>query len=227
MIYPILSLLILSAAAFLGLNYNFKRLAAKSKAASSGEMAVEQKLIDQLDEALKAGVDYIQDMLPLSGALELEKEIADTREQVAAETKRLADLDAQLNRLQASVAEAETAHAELKRGKEDADKLAEEINNRKESLQLETKNLESELTNSQAQLQLLADEVSLTDEQKAALKTIEDSLTQGLNQLKNLVETYNVAATRFTNLELQYRELEKEYTKLVEKELAGSEDEEE
>ncbi|MFN8389572.1 MAG: hypothetical protein U0136_04715 [Bdellovibrionota bacterium] len=217
----LLSLIIFGALATGGLFMLLKSFAKKTTAGNSSGMTEIENSIQQLDEHINRSFEYFDQMLPLGDAVQKEQEIAAVRADLAVESKKLADLDAQLTKLQAAVETAEAAHNELKKGKEDSDKLADEVRSKKDQLAAETKAIEGELAQSRAKLDVLSEEVSLTKDQKIALNSVTSSIDASSKQLLALSEVYTVAATRFSNLENQYRELEKEFTKLVEKELSG------
>ena len=193
----------------------------KGQAELSSEMDKQADIIRKFDTAIIAGLTYVEPMTPLGEAIEREHSIAGLRGELATESAKLGTLDAQLSKLQKAVEDAEAAHNELKKGKEDAQTLADEIRGRKEQLAAEASRIASELIQSQAQLDLIAGEVTLTREQRSALNSVKAAVEGTNNQLMALNEIYSVAAARFTNLETQYSELEKEFTKLVEKELSG------
>ena len=99
--------------------------------------------------------------------------------------------------------------------------MADSVRARKEELKSEYVRLESELENSLSQLSALSSEVTLTSDQQIGIKKIHGALEKTREQLNLLNEIYTQAQSRFLNLEAQYGELEKEFTKLVEKELSG------
>lgn len=196
-------------------------LAAKSSGADGSDLQQRETRSTELSSQLDQALQYLAAMVPLGDALEREQQIAGLRQDLSAETKKLQDLEAQLGRMQGLVETAEAAHSELKKGKEDCDTLADDIRSRKEQLISEASKLENEIAQSKAQLSMLSEEVSLTKEQKAALNQITAALDNSQKHVSGLAEVYTVASTRFVNLETQYSELEKEFTKLVEKELSG------
>ncbi len=116
MIAVILTLIICGAAATGGLVFLLRSFANKSEKGSSGDTDEQEKVIKKVDEQIEIGLSYLAEMLPLSEALEKEKVIAGVRGELAVESKKLADLDAQLSKLQRAVEDAEAAHNELKKG---------------------------------------------------------------------------------------------------------------
>ncbi len=198
-----------------------KSLAAKAEGGGGSDLEQREERSSRLSENIEQALAYLGAMVPLADAVEREQQIAGLRQDLAGETKKLQDLEAQLGRLQGMVETAEQGHSELKKGKEDCDTLADEIRTRKDQLNSEASRLESEIAQSRAQLSMLSEEVTLTKEQKAALNSITAALDHSQKQVTALAEIWTVASNRFVNLETQYSELEKEFTKLVEKELSG------
>lgn len=221
MLAILLTLIICGALTTGGLFFVLRGFATRTKEGSSNDMDEQEQAVRKLDEEIQAALNYVSPMVPLADAVKREQDIAALRNEMAAESKKLGDLDGQLSKLQTAVEAAEASHNELKKGKEDSESLADEIRARKDDLASEAKRLEGDLVQSRAQLDVLSEEVTLNQQQKSALNSVTSALENASKQLISLNEIYTVASTRFTNLETQYRELEKEFTKLVEKELSG------
>lgn len=213
---------ILTGILFSGGVYLLNRILSSGQGDSVATEVVEREQeAAELEKNLEAALNYGESMSPLSDSLAKEEEIQTLLEQLAGEREKLSALDKQVEGLQQTVEQEEAAHNELKKGKEEAVELAHSVAARKDELHAEFARLEGELEQSLAQLSALAGEVSLTAEQQTALNKINTALERGRAQLNTLNEIYTQAETRFLNLEIQYSELEREFTKLVEKELSA------
>ena len=190
--------------------------------ASAAEMRDVETKCAEIGNKIDQAVKQLQKMASLDDYLHGESRISELREELAAERQKLEKLDKQVEKMQTSVEAEEAAHNALKKGKDEAVALAADVRTNKERLGTEVHKLEEDLETSLAELNALSSEVGLTVEQQQALDKIGQTLDQSRKQLRSLSDTYNQASTRFTNLEAQFVELEKEYTKLVEKELSGA-----
>jgi chromosome segregation ATPase len=177
--------------------------------------------ISAANEGLEQGFAHIKEMVSLDVFQAKEKELAALNKQLNSERLKLEKLDRQVEKLQASVESEEASHNDRKRGKEEAASLADQVRENTQRLASEYSRLEQELNQSLSQLTALNTEVELTNEQKIALDSVYNGVRISRDQLSTLADVHTQAALRFTNLESQYQELEKEFTKLVEKELSG------
>ena len=176
---------------------------------------------EKVESAIQRAVAAIEDMVPLEQLLELEKKKKRANVELKSERERLGRMENSLGDMQRSVDGQEARHNELKQGKEECQRIADDLRANNAERQAEYKRLESQLEVSIAQMDTLADEVDMTAEQRAAMAELNNSLENSSQQLKNLAETYEQASARFLNLQNQYDELEKEFRKLVDKELSG------
>jgi chromosome segregation ATPase len=214
---------IIAGVIFLGAAFVLQKyLAAKQRGAgiSSNIGEVEEKISDT-DAAIQNALAHVESMMPLAKLKEREEELEGLNQQLGVEREKLEKLDKQVEKLQKTIEEEESAHNELKKGREEASTLADDVRANKERLASEYQQLESELKQSLSNLEALNTEVDLTADQQIAVDKIQGALESARVQLSTLSEMHSQAATRFTNLEAQYVELEKEFTKLVEKELSG------
>ena len=213
---------VIGAVLFAGGIFVLDRIFKAKKGASVGkDVAVFEEQVGSLTSAIEKSLSYVEEMQPLENAKDLESQIEGLERELAGEREKLAKLDKQVEALQSSVEAEEAQHGELKRGKDEATALANEIRSRQDEMGLEYNRLENELEQSLAQLSALSGEISLNPEQKSALKKITTAMEKSREQLTVLVDLHTQARNRFLSLETQYAELEREFTKLVEKELSG------
>lgn len=200
-----------------------RTLKKKSLESTGQDMSASEGRITELDTAMEEAFKHVEAMVPLSEGKALEAKIAETMKQFGIEHAKLDTLEKALAKAQKGVDTEESAYNELKRGKDDAEQLADKIRGDSEKVEGETKRIENEIKQSKDQLLSLGSEVALTADQKKSVDAIAGSLNDSTNRLKTLIEMYTVASQRFVNLQTQYMELEKEYRKLVEKELSNGE----
>ncbi len=200
-----------------------RKLTKKSQESTGLDMSAGEDRIGELDQVMENAFKQVEGMVPLADARAIEGKIAETMKQFAVEHAKLDQLEKSLARAQKGVDTEEAAYNELKRGKDDAEQLADKIRSDAERVDSETKRIETKIKESKNSLQKLGTEVALTADQKKAVDAIASSLNESSNRLKVLIESYTVASQRFVNLQSQYTELEKEYRKLVEKELSSGE----
>jgi len=206
---------------FIALTIGVKILAKTQSSGASSKVSVLDEKIALITNSISIALEKFE---PLSSASELES--LDIKKETTLATLRdsenkLKALENALTKKQEEVNSAETSHNDLKRAKEASEILADEIVAKKSILEAEYQALEEELSQSLNQLEVLSSELNLTPQQQAGITKIENSLANSQKQLKILVHMYQQGSTRFTTLQDQYKDLEKEFTKLVEKELTG------
>lgn len=185
--------------------------------------AIQIPSIEKNISALKAKTEeilsYCDNMTSLGQFHETQNLVNDLLMQLTNSRERFEELEAEVEKIKALVKNEEETHNSLKHGKEEAVALAEQTREAYQQLSLESKHLESQLNQSLSKLSVLSNEVALTKEQEEGLMKICTSLEEAKNHLNSLVEMHGQAMMRFNSLELQFEELEREFGKLVEKEL--------
>ena len=177
--------------------------------------------IEQLDVSLVAAREHLATLEPISKLIEVKEREKSINEALEEQQVIFNKLESKLKDMQVKVEGAESAHNSLKKEKEESVNLAAELKDRNVKLDQDNNTLQSELSQSLGQLTLLSSEIKLTPDQEAGFKKLRASVTAANEQLKTLSGTYKRSSGRFTALFAQYSDLEKEFTKLVEKELGG------
>lgn len=172
-----------------------------------------------LHAAIAHSLDKLEQMIPWDQAVVVNNETKKMLEERDACAKQIAQLEKELDIQQGEIDTREKKHNKLKEGKGDAERLADEIKATQAQLQAESNRMQSQIADSLNQMEVLSAEVSLSAEQTKQLKNIQDTLKNLSDRLKMLTKTRGQSANRFITLENQYRELEIEYRKLIEKEL--------
>ncbi|MDD2943762.1 MAG: hypothetical protein PHC51_12450 [bacterium] len=172
-----------------------------------------------LHAAIAHSLDRLEQMIPWDQAVSVHNETKKMLDERDACAKQIAQLEKELDIQQGEIDAREKKHNKLKEGKGDAERLAEEIKATQAQLKAESNRLQSQINDSVNQMEVLSAEVSLSAEQTKQLKNIQETLKNLGDRLKMLTKTREQSANRFITLENQYRELEIEYRKLIEKEL--------
>lgn len=222
----IVSALVLAGILYGSLLAVSKVIQKKSSTSGSGpELKATCLEIEALDKSLEEAFAYSSQLSPLSMYTELVQRKEAFEENLQNEKNKIEVLENKLKEIQAKVTKEETSHSNLKKGREEAIDLANDIKERKAQLEADQKRLNDELLNSMNQLNVLSGELNLTPEQEVGFNKIKNALKNSQDQLVSLSQTYKQASGRFSTLHGQYSDLEKEFTKLLEKDLAGDDSE--
>jgi hypothetical protein len=85
----------------------------------------------------------------------------------------------------------------------------------------ESLSLEQKLAESLRTVDAMASEIQMTNDQQAVFCEFSNALTQASAQLRDVIIDYQNANERLSNLHSRFIDLENEYSKLVEEQLAG------
>ena len=176
----------------------------------------------EIAQAIDNVVKRLGEKTSFDEILKIEKEIKYLSDKVGAERHNVENLERRLHTAQETVDKKEAHQNQLKAGREDCDRVAGELAENKERLLLESERLKTELTQSNEQLELLAGELTLAPEQRAAFDGICHHLQQTSTHLAELIEIHSQSARRFLALQTQFDQLDKEYRNLVERQLDGA-----
>jgi chromosome segregation ATPase len=195
------------------------------RAEASKAVGKEREVFDIESEKLNGIIDgaiaKLGEMRSLDELNALEEKKAAIHSEFEAEKEKVKKIESELASLQGKVDKQEARHNELKKGKEEADRVADEVRSNKERLIAEAARLEQELVQSNSQMTTLAGELNLDAGQEAAFAEIQATLSNIAAQLSDSHKIHDHTSSRFLSLQTQYSELEKEFRKLVDKELSG------
>mgnify|MGYP000061131633 CR=1 FL=1 len=180
--------------------------------------------IGALDGAIQGAIAYVKPLQPLEQLREAEAELQELQARLEKESKKLATLEAELQNRQSAVDKKESKQNELKQGKEEYEQIADEIRANRERLQSEAEKLQNQLENSKVELASLMTGLDMTDEQEKTMNDLLESLNRSKDHLFEMREVYQQATQRFTNVQVQYQQLELEYRNLLEKQLGATEE---
>jgi chromosome segregation ATPase len=140
---------------------------------------------------------------------------------VSEQLGRLESLSNRLDQTRADVERREQEQQEVRALKEeDETAIAQALANYTESSS-ESVNLEQKLAESLRNLDAMSGEIKMSADQQAVFSELSNALTSASAQLRDVIIDYQNAHERLANLKERFSDLEQEYTKLVEQQLAG------
>lgn len=149
----------------------------------------------------------------------IEQQLTDESTQLEKEKIRLKEVETKLESAQKLVETKEGQQQETKSSREEDEQKLRELMAAYTDISSESIGLERKLAASLKNLETIVSEVKMTDDQKAVLNDLLNSLTEGSSRLRELLTEYQVVNERLEMLQQQHGDLEEEYTKLVEQQL--------
>jgi hypothetical protein len=137
------------------------------------------------------------------------------------ERDTLKKIEATLEGAQKEVEQKELEQQEFKISQKDEEQRTENLRIQFEKIQLETAQLEQNLSESLQDLQNIINELEEGSKIRTALEELSRSLEEAMQLLRELYLEYKVVNERVQMITRQQAELEEEYTRLVEQQLAG------
>lgn len=203
-----------------GLCYNVIKFASKIGSSSIGtERAVKQDYIETKYKELLALVSYADAYASKPQHESLMLQVEEAKAAVEEQKKTLKQVEETLDKAQKMVEEKETSQQDLKTMKEEDEKKLNDLLTNYEEMAQEAMSLEQKLAQSMKDLELLMSEIELTADQKSALEQLSESLLQAGGRLRDLITEYEAVKERLEALKQQHKDLEEEYTRLVEQQL--------
>jgi chromosome segregation ATPase len=174
---------------------------------------LENKLIDTLSDNNK---------LASQGQLETLKErTSGFLDALSKQREQLQSITERLDKIRGDVERRETEQQELRALKEEDDAAIQTTLTSYNESSEESLALEQKLAESLRSLDAMSGEVKMTADQQAVFQELSNALTQASAQLRDVIVDYQAANERLSNLRTRFSDLEREYTKLVEQQLAG------
>ena len=160
-----------------------------------------------------------QDLISKGQEENAREQLDSVKAALANEKENLKEIERKLESSQKLVEQKEAVQQDLKSGKlEDEQKMAELMASF-EDISAESVSLEQQLANSMKNLDQILAEVQLTTDQKAVLQELQGALTASGARLRDLIMEYQTSNERLEALNSQHKDLEEEYTRLVEQQL--------
>jgi DNA repair exonuclease SbcCD ATPase subunit len=174
---------------------------------------LESRLIETLGD---------NDALVSRGQLEaLKQRTTGFLDALSEQRQQLQSITDKLDKIREDVERRETEQQELRALKqEDEVAIDATLASYNESLD-ESLTLEQRLAESLRSLDKMSGEVKMTADQKALFQELSNGLTQTSAELRDVIVDYQAANERLSNLRTRFLDLEREYSKLVEQQLAG------
>ena len=199
-------------AAFLVLS---RRIKASSGSATAGLLQQVTDLSTQGEELSSYRNSYVPAHLLNSLSNQLEQ----LRTELVGEEQKLKSVEGRLDSAQRNVEQREATQQEIKSAKDNEESLLEDLKAKYNEYSTEAISLEQRLAQSLKNLDKMMSEIELTQDQRASLEALSESLTTSGGRLRDLLSEYQVVSDRLSMLQQQHIDLENEYTKLVEQQL--------
>ncbi|RME61869.1 MAG: hypothetical protein D6780_00835 [Candidatus Dadabacteria bacterium] len=205
-----------------GLSY-FGYTFVRKQGVSSGEQE-RQELIDKitaLDNRLRELIQYKDSYLSKEQFLFLSEKAKALTEQLELEKKKLKELEEKLAKAQKSVEEKEAEQQELKTISPELEIKVEEWLTKTKNRSSELESFEQEVARVMGEFDKVKGEAGSVGDAEAVFETISETLSQAGELMRNLIIEYQSLRERLELLVEQQKDLEEEYTNLVEKHLGG------
>ena len=199
-------------------------LAYKKFAASGGSTAVAERnqTIETITEKLSGLSKFEESYATRPQFAFIKGELDDVKAAFAKQSQTLKEIEGSLSVAQKKVEEKETQQQELKTLKEEDETKLIDILTVFETLSQESMSLEQELAQSLKNVEEMLAGTTLSNEQRGILTEFNEALLSASSRLRDLVTEYQVVRERLEGLQGQFKDLEEEYTRLVEQQLGIS-----
>jgi chromosome segregation ATPase len=149
----------------------------------------------------------------------LEEQLAQQKKAYDSEKVKLKEIETKLESAQKMVEEKEGSQQEAKTQLDEDENRIKKLIEAYQTLSGEAIALERKLATSMKSLEATIGEIKATEEQKTTLNDLMIQLTDAGANLRELITEYETVHQRITVLNQQHKDLEDEYTKLVEQQL--------
>jgi len=186
--------------------------------------ATEDTLLDEIrviDKSLLEEANKSLHLVPAALLAEAQKLIKEATDTLEKDRNQLKNIETKLDTAQKTVEEKEVAYQEKRSAKEDEEKKIIDIKTIYETESGSLIELEKKLSESMKSLDKILTDLELTPAQKGAIQDLSDTLNSAAARLRELMMEYQAVSSRIERLSQQHKDLEEEYTKLVEKQLGA------
>jgi chromosome segregation ATPase len=203
-----------------GITYGAVTFGKKVLAGSKGSARKEkEQKIAQITSQLSGLSRFLDGYASPLQLKSVDNQLNELKESFAAQKKQLAETEALLATAQKNVEVKETQQQELKTLKEEDESKLVELLTKYETLSEEAVALEQQLANAMKNLEELLSTATLTDIEKDLLKQLNEAVISASGRLRDLMTEYGVVKERLETIQGQFKDLEEEYTRLVEQQL--------
>jgi chromosome segregation ATPase len=211
--------IIISAASAAGALVFGRRLGARASDDDIGAMLEESRVLDSKLVETLADVERLASKTQLTFLAEQSSKLRQAATEQKDQLSRIAE---RVDKTRADVQVRELEQQELRALKDDDETAIHHALNRYNEFSAESLSLEQKLAESLRTLDAMSSEIKMTPDQQAVFSELSNALTQASSQLRDVIIDYQNAHERLSNLSSRFGDLEKEYTKLVDQQLAGS-----
>lgn len=183
------------------------------------ERAEKIKTIQDQSEALANLTQYADAYASPAQHEGLARQVQDAKKSIEDQKRALKEVEDALTKAQKVVEEKEVHQQDLKTIREDDEKKLAELLAAYDQISGESIALEQQLAQSLKNLDEMINTVDLNDDQKAVLNQFSESMVSAGSRLRDLITEYEVVRERLEALQSQHKDLEEEYTRLVEQQL--------
>ncbi len=197
-------------------------LFALKKQITSSVGAERESLVAEIPKTLAEVEELLSNAGRFASKPQLEfviSQIQATQADLTKEKNSLKEIENRLDVAQKNVEQKEAAQQELKTAREEEEAQLQELLTKFEDISTESVSLEQKLAASMKNLDQLLEEVELTPDQRGAFQDLQNALTNAGAQLRDLLMEYTTVKERLQVLQQQHKDLEEEYTRLVEQQL--------
>jgi chromosome segregation ATPase len=216
-IAAVCSLITLGAA--LGSIIGYRKYAASG---GGGQIEGKNASIDKLGKDLESLIQYENSYATKGQHKTLLGLLSDAKDVFAKQQAQLKEIEAALSKAQKAVEEKEVQQQEVKTLKEEDETKLIELLTTFETLSSESITLEGELAATLKNVEEMLASATLTDQEKEILTEFNETLFSASSRLRDLMTEYGVVKERLEGLQGQFKDLEEEYTRLVEQQLGVS-----
>lgn len=193
----------------------------KRQISSSGG-AEKEALLQELPKVTTRVEELLSKSDQFASKLQLDsiaKQAQTTQADLEKEKLALKETEGRLDQAQKDVEGKESVHQELKTAREEDDAHLQELLERFSQVSTESIGLEQKLAASMKNLDKLLDEAQLTPDQTLVFQELNRAMTDASARLRDLLIEYTTVKERLELLKQQHKDLEEEYTRLVEQQL--------
>lgn len=207
---------VINAALIFGGLFLLKKKVLGSATAETSQI---QSEIDQISLKLEELVTFAPGYSSPKQLSTVEQQLGTESNELENEKIRLKEVESKLDVAQKNVEAKEGQQQDLKTSKEEDENKLRELMGSYQTISDESIALEKRLAASMKSLEAIISEVSVSDEHKAILNDLLETLTETSSRLRELLTEFQMVNERLTMLNQQFGDLEEEYTKLVEQQL--------
>lgn len=193
----------------------------KKQAAGSVLNAIKETTsrIETADKSIQAQLASSANLGSKAQLTNITSQSEEAKNNLSKEKDLLKEIEAKLDTVQKAVETKESQHQDMKSAKEDDEAKLTELLASYETISQESIELEQKLAASLKSLDSIMESTPMNDGQKAVLTELSNTLTNAGARMRDLVTEYNLVKERLDSLGQQHKDLEEEYTRLVEQQL--------